>query len=77
MTDQNPLETNGDDANPLNKTEIDESANDEIDDTDGNECYQFLIEGEEMLDDAERECLQKAAKKYEPLIDKLFDENVE
>ncbi|MGD9212918.1 MAG: hypothetical protein PVI90_19190 [Desulfobacteraceae bacterium] len=72
MTDQNPLESNGDVAKTVTETENFE--NDKIKDEAQDEGYQFIVEGEELMDDVERKYLQEAAKKYEPLIDKLFDE---
>jgi uncharacterized ferredoxin-like protein len=39
------------------------------------ECVRFCVDSEEVLDDKEREHLKRDAKKFEPIVDRLFDGN--
>ena len=39
------------------------------------ECIRFCVDSEEMLDDKEREHLKRDAKKFEPIVDRIFDGN--
>jgi hypothetical protein len=39
------------------------------------ECIRFRVDSEEVLDDREREHLKRDAKKFETIVDRLFDGN--
>ena len=52
-----------------------EDINKEEEEDPKKECVRFCIDAEEVLDDKEREHLQRDAKKFESIVDRLFKEN--
>lgn len=65
MTNRNGFNGDGEDSIVIDTNECESERN----------CTQFCVEIEETINDKERERLCKDAKKYEELIDRLFDEN--
>lgn len=65
------------DQNCLNSDENeDDSIAIDAEECDAEECFtQFSVETEETMNDAERERWRRNSKKYENLIDRLFDED--
>lgn len=63
MTDRDSLNSNGDveDGKVVNHTE--------------EGCSEFCVESEEVLDEKERDRRRRAARKYETLVDRLFDDD--
>ena len=57
-----------------NQDGIDDVNKEEAEDA-KKECVRFCIDAEEVLDDKEREHLQRDAKKFESIVDRLFKEN--
>jgi hypothetical protein len=67
MTDQDGIK-------PKQDNDKDHIVNQEEGDTE-KKTARFCIESDEMIDDAERERLKRDAKKYEAVVDRLFDED--
>ena len=66
MTDRDSLNSNGDveDGKLVNHAQGDTAEN----------CSEFCVESEEVLDEEERDRRRRAARKYETLVDQLFDD---